>query len=311
MTLPRSNKLPIPLELSSNRPVQSNLRALVHPLTKQNTSPVNPASLNYKLYHRKNNGTLVVTYKPSLENDAHPLIPISNISKEESLDNTNALSRRIMQIGDRLRLIPEVSVEATFFKIDSHIEFIKKHQLEENDFANIDWLNTPGPLYATNKCTYGLSYIIACKNIATNAQKCQVVFKQPLNKSEEEKVLLAVELDDFNGYFFNGNSCWNEDNIVTWWQKSEERVKAILELYLQELYLPKRAYEDDDIFQRPAPENYKRWLDFYQEGMKTYLEWYISKISNIEVELPELKFDWTIKEKLDKIQYLKFFTRNE
>ncbi len=311
MAQPRSYKFLPPLEPNNSKPLQRNSPVWVHSLPRQNFSTDDTAIINYKLYPQKNNGALIVTFKPSLDNDTQPLIQIINKNKDDLLDNTNALSRRIMQIGDRLRFIPETTAEAAFFETDSHIEFIKEHELGDNDFCNIDWLNTPGPLYATNKATFGSGYIIACKNIANNMQKCQVVFKQPLNKCEVEKTLLAVELDDFAGYYFNGNNCWNKDNIIAWWQKSEERIMTILELYKQELHLPQKAYEDYDIFQRPAPENYKRWLDFYQEGMKTYLEWYIYKLSNNKIALPELMFDWRLKEQLDKIQYLKFFTRNK
>ena len=292
MAQPRSYKFLPPLEPNNSKALQSNSPVWLHPLPRQNFSTDDTAIINYKLYPQRNNGALIVTFKPSLDNDTQPLIQIINKNKNDLPDNTNALSRRIMQIGDRLRFIPEATAEAAFFETDSHIEFIKEHELRDNDFCNIDWLNTPGPLYATNKATFGSGYIIACKNIANNMQKCQVVFKQPLNKCEVEKTLLAVELDDFAGYYFNGNNCWNKDNIIAWWQKSEERIMTILELYKQELHLPQKAYEDDDIFQRPAPENYKRWLDFYQEGMKTYLEWYIYKLSNNKIVLPELLFDW-------------------
>jgi hypothetical protein len=51
----------------------------------------------------------------------------------------------------------------------------------------------------------------------------------------------------------------------------------------------------------PIPENYKSWLDFYENGMKEYLEWYIHKLSSKQRWLNNHTFDWTQKEELDAI----------
>lgn len=50
---------------------------------------------------------------------------------------------------------------------------------------------------------------------------------------------------------------------------------------------------------RPVPENYKSWLDFYQNGMKGYLEWYIFQIHQKQYTLPSFEYDWQRKQALD------------
>ena len=62
------------------------------------------------------------------------------------------------------------------------------------------------------------------------------------------------------------------NEFAVWWQKSNERVNYILDRYHDELNLPVIL---DRPFYGPReriPENYKSWLDFYQKGMKAYLE---------------------------------------
>lgn len=91
------------------------------------------------------------------------------------------------------------------------------------------------------------------------------------------------------------------NEFAVWWQKSNERVNYILDRYHDELNLPVIL---DRPFYGPReriPENYKSWLDFYQKGMKAYLEWYILKLSNQEIILNEFSFDWTRKNRLDDI----------
>jgi hypothetical protein len=113
--------------------------------------------------------------------------------------------------------------------------------------------------------------------------------------------MIAASIDPFDAYFFDGNQNWTKELIIIWWSKSHERLAYILDNYCYELNLP-------DILDRslygprgPIPENYKNWLDFYQCGMKEYLEWYIMRLSNQQTMLSKLDFDWARKKELDDI----------
>jgi hypothetical protein len=89
--------------------------------------------------------------------------------------------------------------------------------------------------------------------------------------------------------------------IIEWWQKNNKRINYILDCYEDELNPP--AILDRPLYgpREPIPENYKSWLDFYQKGMKEYLEWYILKLNNQKIVLNDLGFDWTRKNRWDAV----------
>ncbi len=304
MSLPKTIQLLVPLE-SKNDKHQQGIRPMwVQSYSKKEANNRDAAALNFKLYNQKNIGTLSVTYKSSAGNEMQTIC-----SGKPQPEAASHLGNRVLQDENRFACKPDAFAEQLLFTKESHINFVKEHTLELSDFKNIDWLNTPGPLYTTNKAIYGSGYVISPYNIANNQMKDQIVFKQPLSKKEADKTLLAIELDDFVGYYFDGNACWNKENIIKWWDKSDERIAAILELYKQELYLPNKSNDVDEDFKRPTPENFKYWLDFYESGMKKYLEWYVYHLEGITIQLPKLSVDWTLKHKLDKILYLQFISK--
>ena len=169
------------------------------------------------------------------------------------------------------------------------------------DCNGISWLNTPGPIYTTHTDNCGTGQVEAMSNVGGDEDYCEVIFKQPFTKQELKETLTAAAVDPFGAYYFDGNQYWNTELIVDWWSKSNERIAYILERYCDELNLP-------DVLDRPLygprnpiPENYKSWLDFYQNGMKAYLEWYILKLSNKQTKLEDIKFDWTRKFEFDNL----------
>ena len=173
------------------------------------------------------------------------------------------------------------------------------------DFKDVNWLNTPGPIYTTYTDNCGTGQVEAMNNVGGDEDYHEVIFKQPFTRKELKETLTSAAIDPFGSYYFDGNKNWNKTNILDWWNNSEERVSYILDNYKAELNLP-------DILDRPLygprqpiPENYKFWLDFYQYGMKEYLEWYLSKIHNQTIHLPKLSFDWTRRNELDEIYYSK------
>ena len=169
-----------------------------------------------------------------------------------------------------------------------------------NDFSEIHWLNTPGPVYTTYTDNCGTGQVEAMNNVGGDEDYHEVVFKQPSNRKELIEVLSAALVDPFGAYYFGGNESWTKELIQEWWSKSDKRIAYILDLYECELHLPEVILDRPLYGPRESiPDNYKNWLDFYQTGMKEYLEWYIFKLTNQKINLAKFIFDWTRKQLLD------------
>jgi len=173
--------------------------------------------------------------------------------------------------------------------------------IQTNDFANINWLNTPGPIYTTITDNCGTGQIEAINNVGGDEDYREIIFKQPYSLQELKEVLNAASIDPLDSYYFGGNAKWDKSNIIKWWQKSDERISYILERYKEELNLPDPLYRPLYGPRKAIPENYKYWLDYYQFSMKEYLEWYIYKIHGLTIDLPTLSFDWTNRNEFDKL----------
>ncbi|RYE12427.1 MAG: hypothetical protein EOP45_22875, partial [Sphingobacteriaceae bacterium] len=105
-------------------------------------------------------------------------------------------------------------------------------------FAEINWLNTPGPVYTTYTDNCGTGQIEALSNVGGDENYCEVIFKQPFNKQELRETLMAAARDPMGAYYFDGNQNWDKENIFMWWGRSEERIMYILSNYEKELNLP-------------------------------------------------------------------------
>ena len=312
MTMSKTYQFLVPLEPQADRQPKSDTNIWVKAYSKQKVAENDKTTFSYKITNRRKTSSLSVSYKAVL-NDAENLLNTIKRSKQEDEIASAAinLEKRLLYNNADNRFKPAKDIEALLFNHENLHQFLKEHETVAGDFTKNNWLNTPGPIYTTQSVYLATGHMVASSNIALTKQSQQIVFKQPLTKKEGEQTLLAIELDDFAVYHFDGNIHWNKANIMDWWDKSEDRILQIIESYKQELYLPQRAsHQTQEDYQRPIPENFKYWLDFYQFGMKHYLEWYIQKQENETVTLPDLMFDWTIKEKLDKILYLKFLTKN-
>jgi hypothetical protein len=299
----------VPLSNNNETHATSENALWMQSFTKQQPKTTEAPTLHYKLYHQRGLGTLSVTFKATNNNEAEIVVAAPTQVTVDPTANNIFSKARVLDEGNRYTNLPNDNITLLWYVANALPKHAEDNILIDSDFTHIDWLNTPGPLYTSNKNIYGSGNIISQYNIACNEQKNQVIFKQPFTKKESDKTLLALELDDYEGYYFDGNCRWNKENIIAWWDKSEERIAAILELYKQELYKPQKANNVDEDFKRPTPENYKYWLDFYECGMKKYLEWYIFQLENIHISLPEISVDWLIKEKLDKIFFLKFLSK--
>lgn len=187
------------------------------------------------------------------------------------------------------------SIDTT--KLKEYIDDVRF--LNYGEFREINWLNTPGPIYTTWTDNCGTGQVEAMNNVGSDEDYHEIIFKQPFTKQELEETLAAAACDPFGSYYFDGNENWTTELINDWWSKSNQRVEFVLGLYKDELALP--DIPDRPLYgpSKPIPENYKNWLDFYQNGMKEYLEWYIFKLSNQPAKLDSFDLDWTKKDKLD------------
>jgi hypothetical protein len=202
-------------------------------------------------------------------------------------------------------MIPSPEIKRILFNgpIDNTLlkEFLIETNFNQGNFNEIHWLNTPGPFYTTQTDNCGTGQAEAVNNISGDIDYHEVIFKQPFTREELKETLVAAYTDSLEAYFYDGNENWTKELIINWWSKSEERVACILELYDRELNLPPVPDELSFGDIEPIPVNYKNWLDFYQNGMKEYLEWYIFRLCGEQMELNDINIDWSKKEGFDKL----------
>ncbi|ACU61837.1 hypothetical protein [Chitinophaga pinensis] len=215
-------------------------------------------------------------------------------------------------------MIPSPEIENILFRPAVNLYELSaftghKHAFGYGGFQEIHWLNTPGPIYTTYTDNCGTGQPAAMDNVGGDGDYHEVIFKQPVTKEELIATVIAGVIDPFGAYFIDGSQHWNKDNIFEWWDKSKERVQYVINRYDDELNLPEEPHISKWDFNgeirhyhllgpvKPIPENYRSWLDFYQSGMKNYLEWYLCKLHAKAYMLPLLEFDWSRKEALDKI----------
>jgi hypothetical protein len=202
-------------------------------------------------------------------------------------------------------MIPSPDIKRILFNgpIDKTLlkEFLIETNFNQGHFNEIHWLNTPGPIYTTQTDNCGTGQAEAVNNISGDIDYHEIIFKQPFTREELKETLVAAYTDSLEAYFYDGNENWTKELIISWWSKSEERVACILELYDRELNLPPVPDELSFGDIEPIPVNYKNWLDFYQNGMKEYLEWYIFRLCGEQMELNDINIDWSKKEGFDKL----------
>jgi hypothetical protein len=202
-------------------------------------------------------------------------------------------------------MIPSPEIKRILFNgpIDKTLlkEFLIETNFNQGNFNEIHWLNTPGPIYTTQTDNSGTGQAEAVNNISGDIDYHEIIFKQPFTREELKETLVAAYTDSLEAYFYDGNENWTKELIINWWSKSDERIAYILELYDRELKLPPVPDELSFGDIEPIPVNYKNWLDFYQNGMKEYLEWYIFRLCGEQMELNDITIDWSKKEGFDKL----------
>jgi hypothetical protein len=176
----------------------------------------------------------------------------------------------------------------------------------------IYWLNTPGPIYTTQTDNCGTGQPEAMNNVGGDENYYEFIFKQPYNETELLEVKSAADIDPLGGYYINGNEYWTNEIIVEWWGKVESIIDYMVDRYDDELKLYSNPHnslwgfgngiKEMHLFgpTKPLPENYKSALDFYQFGLKNYLEWYMKTNNGLSFTLHENNYNWDRKLKLDE-----------
>lgn len=177
---------------------------------------------------------------------------------------------------------------------------------------SVYWLNTPGPIYTTQTDNCGTGQLEAPNNVGGDEDYYEFVFKQPFNEKELSEIKSSAEVDPLGGYYIDGNKYWTNEKIIEWWEKIESIIDYMIHRYEEELQLPSNPHGtlydfgkglEETHFFRPIkslPENYKAALDFYQYGIKNYLEWYMKFNNGESIELRKVEYNWDKKTELDK-----------
>jgi hypothetical protein len=202
------------------------------------------------------------------------------------------------------------------FRGELYPEQINKLKYDGYDIGGAEteavfWLNTPGPVYTTCTDNCGTGQIEAMYNVGGDCDYYEFLFKQPFDEFEMEQVKSAAYFNPLAGYYFDGNKYWTNKRIVKWWNGIETVINYMVERYDEELRLPTNPHrrlvdlgDGPKEIQlhgpgKPLPENYKSALDFYQYGIKEYLEWYMKINNGVTVNLQGVKYDWSRKLELD------------
>ncbi len=85
------------------------------------------------------------------------------------------------------------------------------------DFKDVNWLNTPGPIYTTYTDNCGTGQVEAINNVGGDEDYHEVIFKQPLTRQELKETLTAASVEPFGLYYFDGNKYWNKTNVLEWY----------------------------------------------------------------------------------------------
>lgn len=78
------------------------------------------------------------------------------------------------------KILFEATIDAKkFIELIGHLKFVNY-----GDFKDVNWLNTPGPVYTTYTDNCGTGQVEAMNNVGGDEDYHEVIFKQPFNIQE-------------------------------------------------------------------------------------------------------------------------------
>ena len=135
------------------------------------------------------------------------------------------------------------------------------------NWADIKWMNTPGPIYGAATDTCGTGPLVAPNNVQLDETAQEIVFRQPVNLYEVRQVIHAAEAEPFGGYGADGDLHWTYEKIKDWWSRRRELEATINKWHTHQLNL-----EDRKNYQYFAA--ICRWKDYVENGLHDYLRAY-------------------------------------
>lgn len=130
-----------------------------------------------------------------------------------------------------------------------------------------DWRNVPGPLYgaATAACLGGRP--VAPNHILnSDGDMDEIIFRQPQNEVEVQRVLSGAWTDPFSGYACDGDQCWTLDLVREWWTRRPELIEWIDN--------PSPWLVGDDEYGRDNARGMRDFREYIHSGLELYLRNY-------------------------------------
>src|SRR5688572_7007151 len=117
----------------------------------------------------------------------------------------------------------------------TNLGFRHKERPFTGNWSEINWMNTPGPIYGAGTDTCGTGPLAAPNNVQLDESAQEVVFRQPVNLYELRQVIHAADSDPFQGYGADGDSHWTHETIRDWWKRRRELETNINKWHHQQL----------------------------------------------------------------------------
>jgi hypothetical protein len=131
-------------------------------------------------------------------------------------------SKRANIMSDADRFFDVSAALATWDEPQALVDFL-------GSWADKGWMNTPGPLYCSDGDNCGTGPLQAPNNVGVDAEGCEVIFRQPINRFELQQVVRAAGVDPLHGYGLDGDAHWSRQSIRAWWAEQRRDVERVLE----------------------------------------------------------------------------------
>jgi len=133
-----------------------------------------------------------------------------------------------------------------------------------------NWLNVPGPFYGAATFTCLAGPMVAPRNVLTDEDGLEFVYRQPRSRTEIVAVLEAAGSEPFGGYACDGDQHWTPEGVRAWWAG-----RGCVREWAQNLAVEYEA-STHELAQReiPALRDYVSYIDGdLQHHLRDYVIW--------------------------------------
>ncbi|MFD6106767.1 ferredoxin, partial [Nocardia salmonicida] len=136
-----------------------------------------------------------------------------------------------------------------------------------------DWRNVPGPMYGTITAACLAGRPIAPHHILNlDGDVSEVIFRQPANEIEVQRVLSGAWTDPFSGYASDGDDHWTLELIREWWAGRYQVIEWIDN--------PAPWLIADDAFGRDNAKGMRDYREYIHSGLELHLRNYAFWLEN-------------------------------